>query len=359
MHEIRIVLTQAASLGTLAAPGGGGAAALPGGMPGAPGGIYLIVNTTTNSRYAGISSNTQTRFTGRMAVVNELGLGAPTMANVWAWWGRISTRHITQPATFAAAFPTTLANLPLANRYAMPGGVGTAATNCPNPLTLAAPVAPVPSPAGAQDEVTRPIRVAVAAYQAWTASVQPPSVATITAAWPGLIVALPGGIAAVVSGQGSAQAAANAAAIAVGAPGGVAAAAAAAVQAYATGGGPPPPSDVRAVVHSYYLGPALPPALPGGWPVPVFRNPVQGPPTTLTHVLPGAGLVDLEWVFIRFVLQHLVGGPGVAYVTNGLKTGPLGWPGGGEPICITWHSCAGAVFAPFDRSVIWWPNSAF
>jgi hypothetical protein len=32
-------------------------------MPGAPGGIYLIVNMATNNRYAGISTNTQQRFT--------------------------------------------------------------------------------------------------------------------------------------------------------------------------------------------------------------------------------------------------------------------------------------------------------
>jgi hypothetical protein len=83
MHEIRIWLGSAASLAPLAAPVVG-AGALPPGMPGAPGGIYLIVNTATNTRYAGISTNIQTRFNGRMAVINELGLNAGNMGVVWA-----------------------------------------------------------------------------------------------------------------------------------------------------------------------------------------------------------------------------------------------------------------------------------
>ncbi len=286
MHDIRVFLTGAASsrnIGRAPPPAPG---ALPPAMPGGPGGIYLILNTVTNTRYAGISTNTRTRFTGRMAVINELGLSAANLTVVWAGWGSIRTRSINPPANFAAAFPTTFAGLPLANRYVTPGA-GTPPTICPNALPNALPVAPVPSPLAAQGAVTEPIRVAVAAYQAWAASAVPRTAMTIGAAWPGAIAALPAGVAAVASVQPTAQAAANAAAGAAGAPVAVAAAAAAAVQAYAAAG-VPAVSDVQAVVNSYYGGPALP--APPPWTVPIVRNPMgggAGVATTLNHVLSG------------------------------------------------------------------------
>jgi hypothetical protein len=94
MIEIRLRLDHSASLGGLAAPAGGGAAALPAGMGAVPS-IYLILNTATNTRYAGISSNLVGRFKGRMAVVNELGLSTANMNPIWAWWGTANTRIIT------------------------------------------------------------------------------------------------------------------------------------------------------------------------------------------------------------------------------------------------------------------------
>jgi hypothetical protein len=242
-----------------------------------------------------------------------------------------------------------LAGQPLATRYAFPGG---AASICPVAMPL---VVPPGNAAAAQAAVALPIRGAVAAYRAWIAAALPRTGATVTAAWPAAIIPLPLAIApAVLAGQATAQLGAQTAASQVGASIPIAIAAAAAVNTY-TAGGVPAASDVQAVVAGYFGGPQLP--APLGPTVNVQRNPVGGPPTTLTHVLPAAGLVNLEQVFIRFVLQHLVGGPGPAFVTNGALIGPHAWPGGAEPICVTWHSCAGGGFAPFDRSVMWWPGT--
>jgi hypothetical protein len=353
MREIRINLAAAGSLGPLAAPVVG-AGLLPAGMPaGPPGGIYLIVNTTTNNRYAGISTNIAVRFTGRMAVINELGFATVTLTPVWGWWGRVTTREYPAPAQFPTALATTLAGLPLANRYAFPMGV--AATICPAPIPFALPAAPTLM-AAARAAVVAPIRQAVAAYQAWTGAALPRTALTVAAAWPAAIAPVPLGGAGAVAVAVSAQAAAQTVATNAGAPLPVAVAAAAAVHAYATGG-LPAASDAASAVGEHYGGAVMAAPLPAT--VALYRNPIAGPPTTLTHTFTTGGLVDLEHVFIRFVLHHLVGGPGVAFVTNGAKTGPLPWPGGAQPIAVTWNSCAGGGFAPFSRSVIWWPGTPF
>lgn len=348
MYEIFINLNNAASLAPLAVPAGGGAAALPPGMPAAPGGIYLILNTTTNTRYAGISGNTQTRFNGRMAVVNELGLATANMQPIWAWWGTMETRRVPPPAIFPVSFPTRQAGLALANRYGMPVP-GT--TVCPAAMP-AALGGLVPPQQVALDDVTQPVRVAVGAFMAWNVIPLPKAVPAFNAAYAVAMAgaAPPPGVAAAAVAQGTAAGAANAAALAAGAPIAVAGNAAAAVTAYA-GGGAPVPSDEAAVVASYYAPfPAVPPAPAATvWAV---QNPVVGPPTHLNvAIAPGIAAIDLEQVFIRFILEYLGAGGAVA---NGALIAPLAWPGGGEPICVTWHSAAGGGFGAHNASVMWW-----
>lgn len=356
MHEIRIFLGNAASLATIAAPvPPAGAAALPAGMVANPR-IYLIVNTTTNTRYAGITTNLQNRFNARMAVVNELGLSAANMAGIWAWWGGVSVRRFPPPAHFPAAFPASVAGLP-ANLYALPGGP---ATVCPAAVPNVIPGAPSPMTT-AQNAAAFPFHLAYGAFQAWTASPLPRTAATIHANWPAAAVAPSPSpvIRGTIAAQPSALMAARVAATSLGAPLANAIVAAAAIQAYSAGLVPAPSSEA-AVVSTYFGGPALP--APPAPTVLINRNPIGGggAVTTLTHVLAGGGgAVDLEHVFIRFVLQHLVGGVVPAFITNGAKTGPLAWPGGVLPICVTWNSAAGAGFPAFARSVIWWPGTAF
>ena len=316
-------------------------------MPGAPGGIYLIVNTATNTRYAGITSNTQTRFNGRMAVVNEFGLAAANMAPIWAWWGTMETRRFPPSAVFPSAFPTRVAGLALANRYAFPGP-GTA--NCPAAIPALLPGPPAPQQA-ALDEVLLPIRTAVGAFQAWNAIPLPKTVLAFNGAFAMAVGFPPPPLtAAAAVGQPNATAAAQAAATAAGAPPPIAVAAAAATAAYAAGGPPPPPSDTATVVHSYYGGAPLA-AAPGAtlWTV---RNPVAGPPTHLNvAIAPGIAAINLEQAFIRFVLNHL-GAAG--FVANGALIGPLAWPASPEPICITWHSAAGDGLPLWNVSLMWW-----
>ena len=352
MYEIRISLMHAASLGTMAAPVVG-AGALPAGMM-ANQRIYLILNTATNNRYMGITTNLQSRFNGRMAVVNELGMSVVNMGVVWAWWGQTSVRRFAPPANFVAAYPASVvhgagAAGALTSGYALPVVLPQICA-APHPL-----VAGQPAATAAQTAVALPIRMAVAAYQAWVASIVPRTAMTIAGAWPAIGVVLQPGVAAAASGQGTAQAAAQAVATLMGAPPAVAVTAAAAVQARATGG-MPPASDEATVVNGYYGGGAL--AVPPAPGVFVVRPPVGGggAVTTQTYAMVGgAGVIDLEHVFIRFVLNHLAGG----FVTNGAKIGAMAWPGGAEPICVTWHSCAGGGHAIFDRSVMWWPNTVF
>ena len=78
-------------------PGGGfGPAVLPGGM--AIAGAYIIVNTTTNNRYIGISNNIHTRFNTRLATVTEMGFaGVPTLQAIGVTWGQVHVRN-TLPA---------------------------------------------------------------------------------------------------------------------------------------------------------------------------------------------------------------------------------------------------------------------
>lgn len=346
MYEIRIELNQAASLTTLATPMGG-MAALPPGMPGIPGGIYLIFNTATDTRYAGISRNVVKRFNGRMAVVNEFGLTPADMLPIWAWWGSVRTRQFPTPANFGAAFPTRVAGLALANRYAVPG-VGT--TICPNAIPAVIPGLPPAPVVSAINEVTMPIRAAVGAYQAWLAIPVPRTVPNFNVAFTHAVgFGPPGGVAAAAIGQASAALAATAAATTAGAPPAIANAASLAITACA-GGFAPAPSDVGAVVHSYYGGPPLA-LVPAVTPLTTQNPVVVGRQTSVKLILPGIGDIDLEQVFIRFVLNYLGGG---GHVSNGLKIAPMAWPGVGEPICVTWSSCAGAGFGVYERSVMWW-----
>lgn len=345
MYEIRINLNNSASLGPLASPMPPAPAALPGGIGAVPR-IYLIVNTTTNTRYAGISTNLQARFNGRMAVVNEFGMAAPTMAPIWAWWGTMETRRFPPSAVFPSAFPTLTAGFALGNCYALPGG---GLAPCPAAVPALLPGPPSPQQA-ALDAVLLPIRSAVGAFQAWTAIPMPKTVFAFNPAF-GLAVgfAPPPGVALAAVAQPTAGAAAQAAALAAGAPGPIAAAAAVAVATCAAGGAPPP-SDTATVVQSYYGGPPVP-AAPAATLLAV-RNPVAGPPTTLNvAIAPGIAAINLEQAFIRFVLNHLGAG---GFVANGALIGPLGWPGSPEPICITWNSAGGGGLPPWNVSLMWW-----
>lgn len=89
MSFIHYELTNSANLAGMApAPavaGGFAPAALPPGM--AMAGTYIIVNTTTNNRYIGISGNIANRFNTRMATVTEMGLAVATVAAVGVVWG--------------------------------------------------------------------------------------------------------------------------------------------------------------------------------------------------------------------------------------------------------------------------------
>jgi len=355
MLEIKINLGNSASLAPMATPAGmGAAAALPAGIPGAPG-IYLIANTASNNRYAGISTNVATRFTGRMTAINELGLTTANMTPIWAWWGNMQYRQIPLSAHFPMAFPARQAGLPHAQWYALPAGAATVMpAHMPN-ITLA-------DQTNALNEAARPIRVAYGAYRGWNAAhpgggpVAPGGAGLFDMAFNAAVVfATPAGVNANTIGLPSAAAAAQAAALWCGASPAVAAQAAAAITYRVVGGPPPPPSDAGAVIHGYFGGPPLAaPAPAGPW---VVHNPVAGPPTTLNAIFAGYA-INLEHVFIRFVMQHLLAAGG--FVSNGNFTGPLPWPGGAlEPICITWHSGAGHLLGPFDRSVIWWPGTPF
>ncbi|MBC7953099.1 MAG: hypothetical protein H7Z12_14930 [Rhodospirillaceae bacterium] len=86
-----------------ALPGGGfGVAAVPAGLPAAPG-TYIIVNTATHNRYVGISGNLFNRFnTGRLPTITEMGFPAATMQNIWVTWGETHVRD-TAPALFPGA----------------------------------------------------------------------------------------------------------------------------------------------------------------------------------------------------------------------------------------------------------------
>lgn len=351
MYEIRFDLNNSHSLNTMAAPvpmyGGG---AVPPGM--AIPGIYCIFNTVTHNRYLGIAGNIANRFNGRMGVINEMGFAQAALQGIWAWWGTVSTREFPPPADFPEAFPTSLANL--ANRYAYP--VGAAPTVCPNPLGHAA----APTPPQALLEAVAPIRYACAAYFAFTHSVVPRNAVTIVAAWPGMLMPFgPPMNAAAIAGMPSALGAAQIAAGLAGVPAADAAILANVIHA-SIGGGVLPASPFTATVqHLFGAGPA--PALPLGPTAYVVRNPVGGPPTSVTHsFVAGGGVIDLEHVFIAFALRYLTAG--LAYCTNGMKIGPVPWPAGHvEPICVTWFSrdAPGTIHVAFERSVMWWPNTAF
>ncbi|MDQ2102267.1 GIY-YIG nuclease family protein [Azospirillum isscasi] len=81
-------------------------AALPAGMDMA--GIYIIVNTQTNNRYVGISSNIKNRFNTRLATVTEMGFHNLEMQRIGVTWGSVSVRNSLPPATYLpqqAAWP--------------------------------------------------------------------------------------------------------------------------------------------------------------------------------------------------------------------------------------------------------------
>jgi hypothetical protein len=75
------------------APGGGayGNASLPLGLAGQ--GMYIIVNTITNNRYAGISTDLAQRFNTRMATVTEMGFSEQQMNDIWLFWGAAATQN--------------------------------------------------------------------------------------------------------------------------------------------------------------------------------------------------------------------------------------------------------------------------
>jgi hypothetical protein len=50
--------------------------------------MYIIWNTNTNNRYAGISTDLERRFRSRMDVVTELGFDRDEMDRIVVFWGR-------------------------------------------------------------------------------------------------------------------------------------------------------------------------------------------------------------------------------------------------------------------------------
>jgi hypothetical protein len=74
-------------------PGGGayGDASLPQGLAGQ--GMYIIVNTVSNNRYAGISTDLAQRFNSRMATVTEMGFTTELMNRIWVFWGLAAVQN--------------------------------------------------------------------------------------------------------------------------------------------------------------------------------------------------------------------------------------------------------------------------
>jgi hypothetical protein len=68
-----------------------GNASLPLGLAGQ--GMYIIVNTDTNNRYAGISSDLTQRFNTRLATVTEMGFSEEQMEQIWLFWGAAATQN--------------------------------------------------------------------------------------------------------------------------------------------------------------------------------------------------------------------------------------------------------------------------
>lgn len=101
MGYVHFNFVHSATCASMAPPvllgGGFGAATLPLGMAGWGAGSYIIVNTNTNNRYAGISGNLTARFNTRMAVVTEMGFSAATMGLIGVTWGHTYVRN-TLPA---------------------------------------------------------------------------------------------------------------------------------------------------------------------------------------------------------------------------------------------------------------------
>jgi hypothetical protein len=101
MGYVHFNLVNSATCAAMAPPpligGGFGVANLPPGMAGWGAGSYIIVNTNTNNRYAGISGNLTNRFNTRMAVVTEMGFAPATMALIGVCWGHTYVRN-TAPA---------------------------------------------------------------------------------------------------------------------------------------------------------------------------------------------------------------------------------------------------------------------
>jgi hypothetical protein len=92
------LLTGATLNGMAPADMGGGNfsnANLPAGLVGA--GMYLIINTETNNRYIGISTNLAKRFGTRMATVTEAGFSAAQMQRIGVYWGTVTRQDTGNP----------------------------------------------------------------------------------------------------------------------------------------------------------------------------------------------------------------------------------------------------------------------
>lgn len=95
MSNITFNLNNSARLDNMApaplAGGGYSIATLPAGMTMA--GMYIIVNTHTNNRYIGISSNINHRFSSRLAAVTEMGFSPAQMAQIGVCWGSVTYQN--------------------------------------------------------------------------------------------------------------------------------------------------------------------------------------------------------------------------------------------------------------------------
>lgn len=116
MSVVNFNLNNGATLAGMAPPAlpGGlfGNATLPMGLAGA--GMYLIVNTKTNNRYVGISTDLAQRFNTRMATVTELGFSTAQMNRIAVYWGTVQVQNTptlaipAPPMTAVAAYGAPL-----------------------------------------------------------------------------------------------------------------------------------------------------------------------------------------------------------------------------------------------------------
>lgn len=97
MATVTYNLSAAIPLHTMIPPMAGGVAAVPATIP-VGAGIYMIANTITNSRYAGISSRMRRRFSSRQGACFSLGFSRANLMGISAYCGTVSWKNHSDPA---------------------------------------------------------------------------------------------------------------------------------------------------------------------------------------------------------------------------------------------------------------------